>query len=99
MSKIKDEKKESDKRKARLLDALKNRLSEERCKEWFFTMKFEAAILYCGKHKWIHFDGQTFNIMEHCSEFKKTNNLNLEEMIDSVRIYEKMQENGKNSLL
>ena len=53
-------------------------------------MRLEAAIYYCNKYKWIDFDGKNFNIKEHCSEFKKIKDLNLEEMIDSVRAYEKI---------
>ena len=85
--KVQDEQKDFDKWK---IKELKKKLSKTRYESWFSAMRLESAIYYCDKYKWIDFDGENFNIKEHCSEFKKINNLNLEEMIDSVRTYEKI---------
>ncbi|MEI7487638.1 MAG: hypothetical protein WCJ72_09560 [Chryseobacterium sp.] len=68
----------------------KRKISKIKYEKWFYAMRLEAAIYYCNKYKWIDFDGKNFNIKEHCSEFKKIKDLNLEEMIDSVRAYEKI---------
>lgn len=85
--KIQDEQEKFDKWKIKEFNRI---LSKTRYEKWFFSMRFEAAIYYCDKYKWIDFDGKTFNIKEHCSKFEKIKDLNLEEMIDSVRTYEKI---------
>ena len=85
--KVQDEQEKFDKWK---IKELKIKLSKTKYEKWFSAMRLEAAIYYCDKYKWIDFDGKTFNIKEHCSEFEKTKDLSLEEMIDSVRTYEKM---------
>jgi hypothetical protein len=85
--KVQDEQEKFDKWK---IKELNKKLSKIKYEEWFSAMRLEAAIYYCNKYKWIDFDGENFNIKEHCSEFEKIKDLNLEEMIDSVRTYEKM---------
>ena len=69
---------------------IKKKTIKNKIRKWFSAMRLEAAIYYCDKYKWIDFDGETFNIKEHCSEFEKIKDLDLEEMINSVRTYEKM---------
>jgi len=85
--KIQDEQEKFDKW---TIKECKRKISKIKYEKWFYAMRLEAAIYYCNKYKWIDFDGKNFNIKEHCSEFEKTKDLNLEEMIDSVRAYEKM---------
>ena len=68
--KVQDEQEKFDKWK---IKELKIKLSKTKYEKWFSAMRLEAAIYYCDKYKWIDFDGETFNIKEHCSEFEKTN--------------------------
>lgn len=54
-------------------------------------MRYDAMIQYLEKHDWLIYNETTesFDIKKHQEVFDKINNLEFEEAIDAVRIYEK----------
>lgn len=54
-------------------------------------LRYEAMTIYLKKNNWLTFDENTglFNIAKHKEVFDKIENLDFEEAINSVRVYEK----------
>lgn len=55
-------------------------------------MRDDAMAQYLAKHDWLEGNQELrrFNILKHKEHFSKTENLDFEEAINAVRVYEKL---------